>query len=90
MKKEISTIMLFLVCTLLSFVLGWTIALATHTDSEGAHRKKVDIINLQYDALEKVDIIMDKHYLYDIDGSDDMVEYLSMKAKLDSIWDESI
>ena len=43
-------------------------------------------IDAQNAALEKAEIVMDNNNLYDIDGSDDMAEYLDLCLEVDSIY----
>lgn len=47
---------------------------------------KSEMINAQSKALEKAEELMDKHNLYDADGSDTMADYLDAVAKVDSLY----
>ena len=47
---------------------------------------KSEIINAQSKALESVNALIDKHNLYDTDGSDTMADYLEAVAKADSLY----
>lgn len=47
---------------------------------------KYEIIMLQGEALCKVDTIMSNNEIYDTDGSDIMSDYLTIRCKLDSIY----
>lgn len=55
----------------------------------GCHSTKVsnnelnelkEIVELQNKALEKANILLDKHNIYDKDGSDDMADYLEYQS----------
>jgi hypothetical protein len=46
----------------------------------------IQLIDAQNAALEKAEIVMDNNDLWDIDGSDDMAEYMELTAEVDSIW----
>lgn len=45
-----------------------------------------ELIDAQSAALQKAEIIMDSNNLLDTDGSDDMVDYLELCCKVDSLW----
>ena len=49
------------------------------------HSSDAELIDAQNAALEKAEIVMDNNNLYDIDGSDDMAEYLDLCMEVDSI-----
>ena len=53
------------------------------------YRKGPDFYKL-YDLLQKkadlADSIMDKNNIYDMDGSDNMADYLKVSASIDSIY----
>ena len=50
------------------------------------HSSDAELIDAQNAALEKAEIVMDNNDLYDIDGSDDMAEYLDLCLEVDSIY----
>lgn len=50
------------------------------------HSSDAELIDAQNAALEKAEIVMDNNDLYDIDGSDDMAEYLDLCMEVDSIY----
>lgn len=51
-----------------------------------ANNFKRSLIEKQADALDKAAIVIDNNNLYDIDGSDDMADYLRACEKLDSLY----
>ena len=53
--------------------------------SQIMHSSDAELIDAQNAALEKAEIVMDNNNLYDIDGSDDMAEYLDLCMEVDSI-----
>ena len=52
-----------------------------------ANSVKYEILMLQDEALQRVDTIMSNNEIYDIDGSDTMSDYLSIRCKIDSIYE---
>lgn len=54
--------------------------------SQIMHSSDAELIDAQNAALEKAEIVMDNNNLYDIDGSDDMAEYLDLCMEVDSIY----
>ena len=54
--------------------------------SQIMHSSDAELIDAQNAALEKAEIVMDNNDLYDIDGSDDMAEYLDLCLEVDSIY----
>lgn len=53
--------------------------------SQIMHSSDAELIDAQNAALEKAEIVMNNNNLYDIDGSDDMAEYLDLCMEVDSI-----
>ena len=49
------------------------------------HSSDTELIDAQNAALEKAEIVMDNNNRYDIDGSDDMAEYMDLCLEVDSI-----
>lgn len=45
----------------------------------------VELLDVQYNALQKADSIIDNNDLLDTDGSDTMAEYLELRCKVDSL-----
>ena len=54
--------------------------------SQIMHSSDAELIDAQNAALEKAEVVMDNNNLYDIDGSDDMAEYLDLCLEVDSIY----
>lgn len=82
MKKNI------LFCTfadIVAFGVGYFTCLKVNTDSVESHNFKLELINAQYDALEKAKTVMDNNDLWDADGSDDMADYMELCSKVDSL-----
>lgn len=52
-----------------------------------ANSIKYEILMLQDEALQRVDTIMSNNEIYDIDGSDTMSDYLTIRCKIDSIYE---
>ena len=52
-----------------------------------ANSVKYEILTLQGKALQRVDTIMSNNEIYDIDGSDTMSDYLTIRCKIDSIYE---
>lgn len=52
-----------------------------------ANDTKYEILTLQKEALQKADTIMYKNEIFDIDGSDIMSDYLTIRCKIDSIYE---
>ena len=51
-----------------------------------ANNFKRELVTAQYKALEEADSLMDKHNLWDADGSDLMDNYLKSMNKVDSLY----
>lgn len=54
--------------------------------SQIMHSSDAELIDAQNAALEKAETVMDNNNLYDIDGSDDMAEYMDLCLEVDSIY----
>ena len=54
-------------------------------ESESSEFKR-EMIDAQSEALDMADKVMDNNDLWDIDGSDDMSEYLELRERVDSLW----
>lgn len=83
MKKNI------LICTLVGiacFGAGWFTNLKVNIDSTESTQFKRELIDAQYTALEQAEKVMDNNNLWDIDGSDDMADYMEYYAKVDSLY----
>ena len=53
---------------------------------EEANDFKYEVLGIQHEALLRVDTIMDRNNIYDMDGSDTMYEYLELRCKIDSLY----
>ena len=53
---------------------------------EENHKFKYNLINKQARALDLACSLMDKHNLWDKDGSDEMSEFLDIMSEVDSIY----
>lgn len=83
MKKNI------ILCTLGGIALfgaGWFTSLKVNTDSIETAQFKRELIEAQHDALEQAEKVMNNNDLWDIDGSDDMADYMDLYDKVDSLW----
>ena len=83
MKKIIS---ISIVCVFVSFVTGCQIG---YMGACKKYRKGPDFYKL-YDLLQKksdlADSIMDRNNVYDMDGGDQVAEYLRISSSIDSIY----
>lgn len=82
MKKTILCILVIIIC----FGAGWFACLKVNTDSIESTKFKRELIDAQNAALKKAEIVMDNNNLYDIDGSDEMEDYLNLCQEVDSLW----
>ena len=82
MKKTILCILVIIIC----FGTGWFACLKVNTDSIESAKFKRELIDAQNAALKKAEIVMDNNNLYDIDGSDEMEDYLNLCQEVDSLW----
>lgn len=71
---------------IVAFAAGYCTCLKVNTDSVEAKAFKVELINAQYDALEKAERVIMNNDLLDTDGSDDMTDYLEHYCEVDSLW----
>lgn len=55
-----------------------------------ANEFKMEALGLCDEILLRVDTIMDNNYIYDMDGSDTMYEYLELRSKLDSLYNTQL
>lgn len=70
------------------FCAGWFTNLKVNTE-EVSQSTLLELIETQSAALECVDTIMWNNDIYDIDGSDVMCKYLTLRAESDSIMDNN-
>lgn len=75
----------FILCTIVGvffgFGAGWVTNLKVTTQNYD-----IELIDVQCAALETAEKVMWNNNLFDIDGSDDMAEYLDLSAKVDSLY----
>lgn len=83
MKKIIS---ISIVCAFVSLIVGCQLG---YMGACKKYRKGSDFYKL-YDLLQQksdlADSIMDRNDVYDMDGSDNMADYLKVSASIDSIY----
>lgn len=58
-------------------------------DNEVSYDTLIELIEVQTAALDCVDTIMWNNNIYDIDGSDVMCDYLTLRVEADSIMDNN-
>lgn len=68
------------------FNIGYNMGVSVQTDSKDSFMFKNRMIDLQYMALETADSLMEKHNLFDADGSDLMQEYITTVVEIDNLW----
>lgn len=69
------------------FCAGWFTS--QKVDNEVSQNTLLELIEVQTAALECVDTIMWNNDIYDIDGSDVMVKYLTLREESDSIFNSN-
>lgn len=76
------------------YIAGWlTNQKVTSESSEflnEANNFKREVLNLQNQALQKVDTIFWDNDLYDADGSDTMADYLELRKQIDNLYNQEI
>lgn len=79
---------LFIIALVITFIAGMEFNAWYYNfdDLFEANNFKRSLIEKQADALDKAAIVIDNNNLYDIDGSDDMADYLRANAKVDSLY----
>lgn len=75
---------------IVGYAAGYITSLKVNTDSVESAQFKRELIKAQYDALEQAEKVMDNNDLWDADGSDDMYEYMQLKANVDCIINSQI
>ena len=83
MKKIIS---ISIVCIFVSLIVGCQLG---YMGACKKYKKGPDFYKLYYLLRQKSDLadsIMDHNNIYDIDGSDNMADYLKVSASIDSIY----
>lgn len=68
--------------------LAWGISIGKESNREHAEfaEFKRELIEAQYKALKAANIVMHKNDLFDIDGSDEMSDYMDLYYVVDSLW----
>lgn len=84
MKK--TYIVLLFIAMVVAFILGNTCPNRTMATLIEQNNVKRELIEVQTKALDMADKVMDNNDLWDIDGSDDMSDYLELREKVDSLW----
>lgn len=79
---------LFIIALVITFIAGMELNAWYYNfdDLFEANNFKRSLIEKQADALDKAAIVIDNNNLYDIDGSDDMADYLRASSKVDSLY----
>ena len=72
--------------SILCVLTGIACVVAGFCMSQIMHSSDAELIDAPNAALEKAEIVMDNNNLYDIDGSDDMAEYMDLCLEVDSIY----
>lgn len=84
-------VLVFLVC---GFVVGYrtgqengkNIILSQYKLLHNDYDAKTELVKAQEAALDAADHVMGKNELFDTDGSDEMVKYLDLAHKVDSLY----
>lgn len=58
--------------------------------SQIMHSSDVELIDSQNAALKQAEKVMWNNELFDIDGSDDMADYLELCYEVDSLWNTQL
>lgn len=79
-------LIVYLSAAVLSFIIGYAVCYQTKIESIKASEFQWKLIE-QYDvALADAEKLLDKHNIFDKDGSDDMCNYMESCKHLDSLW----
>ena len=92
--KTFRRIILFVVVLVCGFVAGYStgqengknIILSQYKLLHNDYNAKTELVNAQRNALDAADHVMGKNELFDTDGSDEMVKYLDLAHKVDSLY----
>ena len=92
--KTFSRIILSIVVLVCGFVVGYctgqengkNIILSQYKLLHNDYNAKTELIDAQRTALDAADHVMGKNELFDTDGSDEMVKYLDLAHKVDSLY----
>lgn len=92
--KTFSRIILLVVVLMCGFVAGYStgqengknIILSQYKLLHNDYDAKTELVKVQKAALDAADHVMGKNELFDTDGSDEMVKYLDLAHKVDSLY----
>lgn len=92
--KTFSRIILSVVVLVCGFVAGYStgqengknIILSQYKLLHNDYDAKTELVKVQGAALDAADHVMGKNELFDTDGSDEMVKYLDLAHKVDSLY----
>ena len=92
--KTFRRIILFIVVLVCGFVVGYctgqengkNFILGQYKLLHNDCNTKTELVDAQHDALKAADKVMDNNQLFDTDGSDEMVKYLDLAHKVDSLY----
>ena len=92
--KTFRRIILSIVVLVCGFVVGYCtgqengkdIILSQYKLLHNDYNAKTELIDAQKAALDASDKVMDNNQLFDTDGSDEMVKYLDLVNKVDSLY----
>lgn len=85
--KTIIGIVACFACFCAAFFAGYEVCMSKNDVAflKEANAFKYDLIELEEQALDLADYLMDKHDLWDKDGSDEMEDYLEVRHQIDSL-----
>lgn len=92
--KTFCSIILLIVILVCGFVAGYctgqedgkNIILSQYELLHNDYNIKTELVDAQRAALDAADHVMGKNELFDTDGSDEMVKYLDLAHKVDSLY----
>lgn len=92
--KTFRSIILSIVVLVCGFVAGYcagqengkNIILSQYKLLHNNYDAKTELVKAQEAALDAADNVMDQNELFDTDGSDEMVKYLDLAHKVDSLY----
>lgn len=92
--KTFRRIILSVVVLVCGFVAGYctgqengkNVILSQYKSLHNDYDAKTELVKAQKAALDAADYVMGKNELFDTDGSDEMVKYLDLANKVDSLY----
>lgn len=77
---------------ILTFCIGYITCQKVNSIStlESANSFKMELIEAQSQALDKANLLIDKHNLLDKDGSDDMADFLEYNSRVNHLLDSQL